>query len=173
MEPERCTHYDSDSLRAFYRYVISNTPDMEVHCPWVYGKHPTDGMILKYIEDGCMYVLREDGNIIAAVALVPYQDEEYRGLDWGTSVSDDEVLVVHILAVHPDYQGRGVASGLMKAVIDIARERKLTTVRLDALSTNTPAHKLYEKCGFTPRGSASWYASNTGVTSFRLFEYIL
>lgn len=128
---------------------------------------------MKYIEAGWMYSVREGENIKAAVALLPFQDDEYRGLELGVDASDDEVLAVHILAVHPDCQGRGVAKEVMEAVIGIARKRKFKTVRLDALSTNIPAHQLYEKCGFTPRGIASWYASNAGVTSFRLFEYIL
>ena len=173
MEVTKCLGNDFVSLRDFYRYVIDNTPEMKTHCPWIYGKHPTDEMIMKYIEAGWMYSVKEGENIMAAVALVPFQDDEYRDLDWGVDASDDEVLAVHILAVHPDCQGRGVAKEVMEAVIGIARERKFKTVRLDALSTNTPAHRLYEKCGFTPRGSASWYASNTGVTAFRLFEYIL
>ena len=40
-------------------------------------------MIMKYIEAGLMYSVREGENIKAAVALVPFQDDEYRGLEWG------------------------------------------------------------------------------------------
>ena len=42
MEVTKCLGNDFVSLRTFYRYVIDNTPEMKTHCPWVYGKHPTD-----------------------------------------------------------------------------------------------------------------------------------
>lgn len=53
-----------------------------------------------------------------------------------------------------------------------AQQQKLA-VRLDALASNTPAHRLYEKLGFLRRGEASWYTSNAGQTDFYLYEYIL
>ena len=46
-------------------------------------------------------------------------------------------------------------------------------VRLDALSCNKPAHKLYESLGFINRGTERWYAENVGWMEFFLFEFVL
>ena len=44
-------------------------------------------------------------------------------------------------------------------------------IRLDALASNTPAHRIYERLGFEYRGKQHLYAENTGWTDFFFFEY--
>ena len=46
----------------------------------------------------------------------------------------------------------------------------MQAIRLDALASNTPAHKLYERLGFEYRGKQHLYAENTGWTDFYFFE---
>ena len=43
---------------------------------------------------------------------------------------------------------------------------------LDALKTNLPAQRMYEKAGFLYRGEQRLYAENTGVTDFLYYEKI-
>jgi RimJ/RimL family protein N-acetyltransferase len=43
----------------------------------------------------------------------------------------------------------------------------------DALASNTPAHKIYERLGFAYRGKQHLYAENTGWTDFYFFDYAL
>lgn len=54
--------------------------------------------------------------------------------------------------------------------VRLARERGMKSVRLDALATNTPAHRIYQHLGFEYRGCQSLYAENTGWTDFWFFE---
>jgi ribosomal protein S18 acetylase RimI-like enzyme len=51
--------------------------------------------------------------------------------------------------IDPDYRGRGLAEALVSHAIEAARERNLTRVEVNALTSNQPARKLYEKLGFT------------------------
>ena len=41
------------------------------------------------------------------------------------------------------------------------------------LGTNLTAQKLYERVGFQYRGTLQLYYEDTGLTDFRLYEYIL
>ena len=56
--------------------------------------------------------------------------------------------VIHLLAVSPNHQGCGIARNIMHSAIDIAKSNNSKAVRLDALSCNTPAHRLYQSIGF-------------------------
>ena len=47
----------------------------------------------------------------------------------------------------------------------------IKAIRLDALASNTPAHKIYKALGFEYRGKQHLYAENTGWTDFYFFEY--
>ena len=41
---------DFETAKKAYLGVIENTPQIEKHARWVYGKHPTDEMLKTYIE---------------------------------------------------------------------------------------------------------------------------
>ena len=56
--------------------------------------------------------------------------------------------VIMRVAVHPEAQGRGIASQLMQKALNILRERNVTCVELDVEITKTDVKRLYEKFGF-------------------------
>ena len=126
--------------------------------------------ILTYIEEGSMYLYREDGCIVGAMAVTMYQGEDYHAIEWMRQVGDDEVAVIHILAVSPDRQGEGVGSKMILEAIHLAQANGMKAVRFDALASNKPAHTIYERLGFEQRGQQHLYAENTGWTDFYFFE---
>lgn len=167
---------DFDKITSFYRAVTDNTETMSVCCRWIYGLHPSDDMILGYLREGAMYFVEEDGEIMSAVAMTPYQNEDYRAVNWADELKDvanDEVATVHLLAVNPSYQGRGIAHATMEAVNLLVKNMGKKAVRLDALDTNLPAQRLYESLGFMKRDIKKWYAANLGWADFLVYELIL
>ena len=160
MKLELATQNDFDAIIAFYDDVTERTPEMATYARWSKGKHPTVEGIRAYINEGSMYLYRESGAIVGAMAVTMYQGEDYHAIDWSQQIADDKVAVIHILAVSPDTQGKGIGSEMIREAI-----------RLDALASNTPAHKLYKRLGFEYRGKQHLYAENTGWTDFYFFEY--
>lgn len=55
--------------------------------------------------------------------------------------------------VDPEYRGRGLAAGAMAAVVRDALRRVAPTVSLYVNDYNTPARRVYARCGFAPNGS--------------------
>ena len=156
MRLELATQNDFDAIIAFYDDVTERTSEMATYARWSKGKHPT--------------IYRNNGKIVGAMAVTMYQSEDYHAIDWSQQVADDEVAVIHILAVSPDYQGKGIGSEMIREAIRIALSKGMQAIRLDALASNTPAHKLYERLGFEYRGKQHLYAENTGWTDFYFFE---
>ena len=93
------------------------------------------------------------------------------GMAKAQQVPDEKVAVIHILAVSPGYQGKGIGSEMIREAIRMAKSKGMQAIRLDALASNTPAHKLYKRLGFEYRGKQHLYAENTGWTDFYFFEY--
>lgn len=62
-------------------------------------------------------------------------------------------LLMDGIAVAPDARGLGIGTRLLAAVIEEARGRGRTEVRLDVVDTNPRARALYERFGFKPVGS--------------------
>ncbi|MCQ2439566.1 MAG: GNAT family N-acetyltransferase [Oscillospiraceae bacterium] len=173
MELIQAQQSDFPRLAAFYRHVIDRSETMAEYCRWVYGLHPSDEKLQTHIRNGCMYFAEEDGAILAAAAVTPFQEEDFHGFPWGVEAADDQVAVVHLLCTDPLRPKTGLAQALLRQILAMARLQQKLAVRLDALVSNTPAHRLYEKLGFLRRGEASWYTSNAGQTDFYLYEYIL
>ncbi len=63
------------------------------------------------------------------------------------------------VAVHPDYQGKGVGRKLLEAGLRYLRNKGVRAVRLEVRPDNAAARHLYEKAGFQPRGE---YADSQG-----------
>jgi ribosomal protein S18 acetylase RimI-like enzyme len=168
---ELATQLDFDAIITFYDDVTERTPEMATYARWSKGKHPTVEGIKAYIDEGSMYLYRENDAIVGAMAVTMYQGEDYHAINWTEQVPDDKVAVIHILAVSPDTQGKGIGSEMIREAIRMAQSKGMQAIRLDALASNTPAHRLYERLGLEYRGKQHLYAENTGWTDFYFFEY--
>ena len=170
MKLKSATQNDFEAIIAFYDDVTERTPEMATYARWSKRKHPTVEGIRAYIGEGSMYLYRKHGTIVGAMAVTMYQGEDYHAIDWAQQVPDDRVAVIHILAVNPDAQGKGIGSAMIRETICLACDKGMQAIRLDALASNTPAHRLYERLGFEYRGKQHLYAENTGWTDFYFFE---
>ena len=171
MKLYRATIDDFASIIAFYDDVTNRTPNIELYARWQKRKHPTIDGIRAYIEEGSMFLYKENDAIVGAMAVTMYQGEDYHAIEWSHQAEDDKVAVIHILAVSPDAQGKGIGSEMIREAIRLAQANGMKAIRLDALASNTPAHKIYKALGFEYRGKQHLYAENTGWTDFCFFEY--
>ncbi|MBR4919919.1 MAG: GNAT family N-acetyltransferase [Prevotella sp.] len=108
MKLNRATIEDFEPIIVFYDDVIERTPDIKLYARWQKRKHPTLDGIKAYIEEGNMYTYKENDVIVGAMAVTMYQGEDYHAIEWSQQVEDDKVAVIHILAVSPDVQGKGI-----------------------------------------------------------------
>lgn len=168
---ETATLEQFGEILSFYDDVILNSPEIERFARWQKGRHPTSEGIRAYIEEGSLYLYKDAGGIVGAMALTLYQGEDYYAIEWDQPLPDDQVAVIHILAVRPDRQGAGIGAAMVLEAIRLAREKGMKAIRLDALASNTPAHRIYESLGFAYRGKQHLYAENTGWTDFYFYEY--
>ena len=161
---------DFAMAREKYIEVINHTRDMNIHARWVYGQHPTDTMIQAYIDRREMYLFMDEQNVAGMIAVTMYQGEDYHEIPWSQNLKDDEVASLHILAVTPEYQGKGISKTMLEEIISLVREKGKKALRLDVLASNTPAQRMYERLGFCYRGKQNLYAENTGWTDFLYYE---
>lgn len=129
---------------------------MELYAHWIYGLHPSDEMILGYISPENMFLSELDGKIASAVAVVSRQEKEYHDVPWKMNPADDEVSVVHILCVAPEFQKKGIAARTMRAIIEMSRESGKKAVHLDALNATRPP-------AFTNRSAFPRPQKETGI----------
>jgi len=77
------------------------------------------------------------------------------------------------LAVSPSLRRRGLARALLARVDEIARERGCVAVRLDAAGALPWLRELFERCGYSLRGSVPVPDAEGACEEFDLFEKVL
>lgn len=170
---EKAASTDFDEIRAFYDLVIDETEDMDIYTRWKKEFHPYSDDIRDYINNGEMYRCMADGKLVGVIAIPFWQSEEYHLIDWDVIAADDEVTTVHIFAIDPYAHGKGYGTAAMKYAISLAKEHGMKAIRLDALTDNAPARRLYEGLGFQLKGEMRQDTENAGWLDFCFYEMVL
>ena len=162
---------DFYKIRALYWTLIDQEKDEPSFPHWKKGIHPSDGMIQDSIATGQLYVLSDGAEIAACVIANDEKVDGYADVPW--QVDSDEVMVLHVLAVHPDHRGKGLARRLVENVIEQERKARKKVLRLDVIENNTTAEKLYQKLGFRYIQTKTLYYDVVGEMTFKLYERVL
>ena len=160
-------------IRNLYWKLLDSSEEYAGILQWKKGIYPADEDWIRYIQKGEMFLLWDADMLIGAVALTQTQPDAYRKGSWSCPASEEEVLVIHLLAIHPDHQGQGYARAALDAIGAFARARGKRALRLDAIATNKPAQRLYEAYGFRNCGTRRLYYESTGLTDFLFYDYPL
>ncbi|MDO4379746.1 MAG: GNAT family N-acetyltransferase [Clostridia bacterium] len=97
-------------------------------------------------------------------------NEGYEGLPWKKELKKGEFFVPHALAVSGDMQGRGIGKEVITQIIALARENNKKGVRLDIVSTNKIAERLYSSVGFEFVSEDEIWYIDTGRVKYRMYE---
>lgn len=133
---------------------------------WCRGIYPTRSTAEAGIARGDLFLCEEDGEIAAAAIINHVQVPEYRLCPWQYPASEDEVMVLHTLAVDPKLQGKGLGTGFVAFYEQYALEQGCHFLRMDTQEKNLPARALYHKLGYTERGIVS--CTFNGIPGVRL-----
>ena len=93
--------------------------------------------------DALLVVVERAGRVVAMALAEPFRERDGAG-----SVVPGRGHVSMVF-VHPELQGRGVGSELMRRLI---AEAPWSTLSLWTRDANTPAQRLYAASGFSPAG---------------------
>jgi ribosomal protein S18 acetylase RimI-like enzyme len=72
---------------------------------------------------------------------------EYEDIVWTKPFDRSEFMVIHMLGVHNDFVGRGLAKEMVRFAIETAGAAGMKAIRLDVLKGNVPAERLYPAMG--------------------------
>ena len=162
---------DFYKIRSLYWNLIDQDQDDPSFPHWKKGIHPSDEMILDSIDKGDLYVLSDGEEIAACVIANDEKVEGYADAPW--QVDSDDIIVLHVLAVHPDHRGKGLARRLVENVIEQERKAGKKALRLDVIENNTTAERLYQKLGFRYIQTMTLYYDVVGEMTFKLYELVL
>ena len=159
-----------EAVRAFYCEMTSRMGEYAYHPKWVMGVYPNDDYLREACENGQMYLACGEGRILGAMVVNQSLNAGYADAAWITAAKPDEICGIHTLAVMPDALHRGVGRFLVENAIRVALQKGCRVIRLDVLSGNLPACRLYESAGFQFVERRALFYEDTGLCDFDLYE---
>ena len=111
--------------------------------------YPNEEVFQRDIELKQLWVAEIGGCIAGVAAATTDQSAEYAQVGWDIG---ELALVVHRLAVDPDFRGAGVAAALMQKAEEIAVERGIKVLRVDTNTRNVATQRLFPKLGYLRAG---------------------
>ena len=140
---EHATESDKQEILNLYKIQLGRE-----FCPWS-EHYPTENEIDFDLSRDSLIVMREDGKIIASISID--EDEAVNKLPYWTDALKPGGEVSR-LAVLPEYQNQGIAREMIRATMDILKERGFKSIHFLVNRLNTKAMKSYAKLGFDKVG---------------------
>lgn len=162
---------DLAQLTRFYREVCAHQPADDYGPDWHWGVYPSTEMLATTLQTQKVMGGFIWGQLAVVGVLSCGEDPDYAHVSWPTQVPTEQVAVLHLYAVHPQFRGRGVASAMLQALLVTAREAGAQVVHLDVLAGNVAAEKLYVKNGFRLAENVVLHYRDIGDTPARMYEY--
>ena len=131
--------------------------------------YPSEVAFRNDLVRGELWVFDPGNGPVACLVVSDLMDPEYRAVSWGTP--DQGARYIHRLAVHPDFQRRGIAGKLMDFAESQARAERATAIRLDTFSRNAGNQRFYENRGYRRLGAV--YFPNQSAYPFYCYERAL
>ena len=146
------TEEDLDRIEEIYQNVHTAEEKGECTTGWKREIYPTRSTAQLGLEQGDLYVETADGIVVAAARINQEQVDVYAQINWEHPADDDQILVLHTLAVDPAEQGKGYGKNFVEYYEDLADTKDCTCLRLDTNERNTAARAFYKKLGYTEAG---------------------
>lgn len=137
---------------------------------WKKHVYPNEETAVEGIATETLYVIKDEERIVGSIILNHCQYEAYGKLKWAVDAENNEIIVVHTLAVHPNYFKCGIARMLMQFAEEYAFKKNMKAIRLDVSVNNLPAIKLYEKCKYNLVGEVDLGLNIPGLELFKCYE---
>lgn len=154
----KATMTDYQELLTHYQQVCAFMEESGLK-QWHWGQYPAEDIVRADVENGDLYILREEGKLLCAVAVNQKFDVEYADVNWLFGVKPG---AFHRLAISPDAQGKGLGRRVMAEILDMLRAMGCDSLRCDTYIDNARALHLYESLGMRRSGEVYFPGEGEG-----------
>lgn len=105
-------------------------------------QYPWDQTVIEHdISANFVEILLIDGRIIGTFSI-----KQSKSNSWAPEIQDDFIYVYRI-AIHPDYQGKGIGKRIIRHAVHLGQTRKMN-LYLNCWAGNNKLRKFYADSGF-------------------------
>lgn len=120
--------------------------------------YPNPDVVQNDIAKGVGYVLTDNDRIIGYSAVMINDEPAYAGIE-GKWITNGDFVVVHRIAVSPDYLGKGLSAQIMKHIEGFALQNNINSIKVDTNFDNPAMMRIFEKLGYVYCGEVYFRGS--------------
>ncbi len=114
--------------------------------------YPAKEDLRRDIESGNSYVLTNKDEIVATTVISLDGESTYNSIFNGEWITNEEYIVMHRVAVHDRYKGKGIFKELIKEAENLALNKGISSIKIDTHRDNISMQKAvlkndFKKCG--------------------------
>ena len=143
---------DISAIANIYDEICDAQDEGKLAVSWIKGIYPTEDTAMAALKRDDIFIIEEDGTIVGTGIINQKQMDAYYGADWKFPAKDQEVMVLHTLAISPKVGRKGYGSSFVKYYEEYARENGCCYLRMDTNEINKTARALYNKLGYEEIG---------------------
>jgi GNAT superfamily N-acetyltransferase len=148
----KATEHDIPAISAIYDRIHEAEAAGRLSTGWLKGVYPTEATARAALGEGELFVLEEDGAIVASARINRIQVPDYALIPWKYPARDDEVMVLHTLTVDPRRCGRGYGRAFLAFYEAYALDNGCPVLRIDTNAKNLAARTMYARHGYIESG---------------------
>ncbi|MDM0496888.1 GNAT family N-acetyltransferase [Clostridium perfringens] len=114
--------------------------------------YPSKEDLRRDIESGSSYVLTNKDEIVATTVISLDGESTYNSIFNGEWITNEEYIVMHRVAVHDKYKGKGIFKELIKEAEILALNKGISSIKIDTHRDNISMQRAvvkndFKKCG--------------------------
>ena len=114
--------------------------------------YPAKEDLRRDIESGNSYVLTNKDEIVATTVISLDGESTYNSIFNGEWITNEEYIVMHRVAVHDKYKGKGIFKELIKEAESLALNKGISSIKIDTHRDNISMQRAvvkndFKKCG--------------------------
>ena len=152
MEIRKAAKKDIDRIEEIYESIHDEEEKGLTTIGWIRNIYPTRKTAEDALARKDLFVMEDEGIIVAAAIINQIQVEEYRYAAWKHPANEHEIMVLHSLAVDPCQKSKGYGKAFVAFYETYARRHNCIALRMDTNVRNARAKNLYQKLGYEEIG---------------------
>lgn len=114
--------------------------------------YPSKEDLRRDIESRNSYVLTNKDEIVATTVISLDGESTYNSIFNGEWITNEDYIVMHRVAVHDKYKGKGIFKELIKEAENLALNKGISSIKIDTHRDNISMQRAvvkndFEKCG--------------------------
>ncbi len=146
------TESDLPAVTAIYEGILDEQDAGRAFVGWIRGIYPTEATARTAFDLGELFVLEENGQVLASARINREQMPAYAAVVWENDAPTEQVMVMHTLTVSPACFGQKLGPSFVAFYEQYALAHGCPYLRIDTNEQNTRARRLYAALGYHEAG---------------------